>query len=249
MGRFLSANRVSAEALITAPAAYQTPSGTFVAFKGSGQGCTGLQRKITALKVSAGSPPSVSVAWCAGPQGQGSPIVTNTGNNAETIVWYVAAEGDNRLRGFNGETGAVVFNGGGAGDAMSGVTRFQTPIVAKGRIFVAGNSEVYAFSIDGAGGTPSVTPSTPATGNELACTNGYRSFGETFFKNYCVGCHGASTQIAGVQLDTLDGVTANPNAVIALAGNPTASRMPPATSKQPTAAERAQLATWLETCK
>jgi hypothetical protein len=40
----------------------------------------------------------------------------------------------------------VVFDGGGAGDAMSGVERYQTPIVAKGRIFVAGDREVYAFT-------------------------------------------------------------------------------------------------------
>ena len=31
-------------------------------------------------------------------------------------------------------------------DATSGVQRYQTPIVAKGRIFVVGDREVYAFT-------------------------------------------------------------------------------------------------------
>jgi hypothetical protein len=39
-----------------------------------------------------------------------------------------------------------VFDGGGPGEATSGVQPYQTPIVANGRIFVAGDREVYAFT-------------------------------------------------------------------------------------------------------
>jgi hypothetical protein len=62
-------------------------------------------------------------------------------------VWSVGAEGDERLHGFDADTGAVVFDGGGPGDVMSaGVVRFSTAIAAKGRIFVAARSTVYAFT-------------------------------------------------------------------------------------------------------
>ena len=35
---------------------------------------------------------------------------------------------------------------GGAGDALDLVNRFQSPIVAKGRIFVAASDRLYAFT-------------------------------------------------------------------------------------------------------
>ena len=61
-------------------------------------------------------------------------------------MWAVGAEGDNRLHGYDGDTGAVVFAGGGTGDAMASTSRFITPIVAKGHIFVAANGQLYAFT-------------------------------------------------------------------------------------------------------
>lgn len=251
MGGFLGGSkRVATDQIITAPAAYSTPSGTYVAFKGAGI-CPGggSGRRITTLKITGGMPPQVSVAWCGGTAGQGSPIVTSTGSNADSIVWYVAAEGDNRLRGFNGETGAVIFNGGGASEAMTGITRFQSPIVAKGRIFVAGNSQVYAFTVDGAGGGSQTTPPPDEPGLSAACRSGYTSFAAPFFNKYCTSCHGATLESAGLRLDMIDRATANPDIVIAVAGSATGARMPPQTSAQPTAAERAQLTTWLESCR
>lgn len=100
---------------------------------------------MTAINIGATSPPTVRVAWCADPHGAGSPIATTTDGRSEAIVWSVGAEGDNRLRGFDGDTGQVVFDGGGPGDVMSLVRRFQTPIVAKGRMFVAADDQLYAF--------------------------------------------------------------------------------------------------------
>jgi hypothetical protein len=148
-GHFVSSpGRVSTEQIMNAPVAYNTPTGTFVAFKGIGANCPAGSpgSKITALKISAGAPPTVSTAWCNGPGGLGSPMVTNIGNNAESIVWYIGSENDNKLRGFNGETGATIFDGGGADEAMEQIPRFQTPIAVKGRIFVAGGNTVYAFT-------------------------------------------------------------------------------------------------------
>jgi hypothetical protein len=150
LGKFIATTRVSSEQLINAPVAYTTAGGTYIAFKGTGMNCTSGGaggRKITAVKVMAGSPPSIAGAWCSGPNGQGSPIVTSTDGMNETIVWYVAAEGDNKLHGYNAETGDAIFDGGGAGDAIGMVNRFQTPILAKGKIYVAASDHVVAFTL------------------------------------------------------------------------------------------------------
>jgi hypothetical protein len=61
----------------------------------------------------------------------------------DTLVWIVGT--DNKLRGYDGDTGTVVFNGGAAGDTLTATADFQTPIVANGRIFAASNTQVYAF--------------------------------------------------------------------------------------------------------
>jgi hypothetical protein len=138
---------VSSSPIITAAATYETARGRYVAFKGHGHGCPeGPSGSLTAIRIGAGAPPTVSVAWCADQRGSGSPIVTTTDGRSEAIVWSVGAEGDNRLRGFDGDTGQVVFDGGGSGEAMSLVRRYQTPIVAKGRLYVAADAEVFAFA-------------------------------------------------------------------------------------------------------
>ncbi len=72
-------------------------------------------------------------------------MVTTTDGRNEPIVWAVAAEADNRLRGFDGETGRPVFTGGGPEDEMPRVRRFQTPIVAGGRIVVAADDQLVVF--------------------------------------------------------------------------------------------------------
>jgi hypothetical protein len=70
--------------------------------------------------------------------------VTTTDGHANAIVWATGAEGDGRLYGFDGTTGAAIFTS--AAGAISGtIRRFTTPIAAKGRIFVTTDSEVVAF--------------------------------------------------------------------------------------------------------
>ncbi len=146
VGGELAQKTVASDQIIQAATAYHTAQGTYVAFRGTGVGCPGGQYgSLTALKIASGSPPSFNVAWCAPSGGRGSPIFTTTGGGADPIVWIVGAEGDERLHGYDGDTGAVVYDGGGAGDAMGTVHRFQTPIVAGGRIYVGGNGAVYAF--------------------------------------------------------------------------------------------------------
>ena len=70
-----------------------------------------------------------------------------TDGRAEAIVWSVGADGDNRLHGVDGDTGQPIFDGGGPGATMARIRRYQTPVAAKGRIFVAGDERVYAFRV------------------------------------------------------------------------------------------------------
>ena len=78
-------------------------------------------------------------------RGRGSPIVTTTDGRSNSIVWIVGAEGDNRLRGYRGDTGQPIFTGGGLAEAMSGLRHFQTLIAAGDRLYVAADGRVYAF--------------------------------------------------------------------------------------------------------
>ncbi|GAC1570657.1 MAG: hypothetical protein NVS3B20_02350 [Polyangiales bacterium] len=143
----LASKKVSTDRIINAAAAYTAGANTYVAFRGKGVGCpAGQSGDLTALKIGASSPPTMSIAWCANSHGRGSPIASSIDGSGETLVWSVGAEGDNRLRAFDGKTGAIVFDGGGSSDAMTNVRRFQTPMIAKGRVFVAADDQVFAFS-------------------------------------------------------------------------------------------------------
>ena len=60
---------------------------------------------------------------------------------ADPIIWYVGT--DSRLHGIDGDTGqSVVANT----TALGTVTGHQTPIVANGRVFVASNNRIFAFT-------------------------------------------------------------------------------------------------------
>ena len=99
---------------------------------------------------SASRPPARQPSPACGPtseNGRGSPFVTSTDGTNNAIVWGIGSEGDQRLHGFNGDTGAVVFNGGGANELMAGTRRFNTAIAARGRIYVANDNKVYAFTV------------------------------------------------------------------------------------------------------
>jgi outer membrane protein assembly factor BamB len=139
---------VSTGAIRTGPAAFPASDGVFVAFQGAGAHCPSASQGngLTMLKISGASPPQLNTAWCAALKGAGSPIVTTTDGHSNPIVWVVGAEGDNRLHGFRGDTGEVVFNGGGAADAMTGLRHFQTLIATDDHIYVAADGKVYAFA-------------------------------------------------------------------------------------------------------
>ena len=98
------------------------------------------------FKITATNPPAITTGWTvSGQSGRSSPFVTSTDGTNNVIVWVIGAEGDQRLHGYDGDTGAVVYSGGGANELMAGTQRFNTAIAARGRIYVATNNKVYAF--------------------------------------------------------------------------------------------------------
>jgi hypothetical protein len=160
IGGALAVEKVARGAIITAPAVYPaSDGGALVAFEGLGSACpseiferlrgllSGLSNPgLTVLKIQVYPLPMISTAWCGSVDGRGSPIVTTTGDGLNPIVWFVGADGDNRLHGFRGDTGAPVFAGGGPSDAMEGLRHFVTIVATGGRLFIAGDNRIYAFT-------------------------------------------------------------------------------------------------------
>ncbi len=59
-------------------------------------------------------PPTIIPASIVSMNGQGSLWVTTTDGTNNAIVWVVGAAGDQRLHGYNGDTGAVIYADCGA---------------------------------------------------------------------------------------------------------------------------------------
>jgi len=93
------------------------------------------------VRISATAPPKLETAWCAQAGGTGSPMVTTTDGHSESIVWTIGSEDSQELRGFDGDTGKPIVSAPGGGQ----FNRFVSPIVGKGRLYVAGETGVYAF--------------------------------------------------------------------------------------------------------
>jgi outer membrane protein assembly factor BamB len=144
IGGSLVADTVSRSAIRTAPAVYASADATLVAFQGPGSRCPQASRGsgLTTLKITAGSPPGLTTAWCADLHGAGSPIVTTSDGHSDPIIWVVGAEGDGRLHGFRGDNGEQLFSGG----PMNGLHHFQTLLAADNRLFVAADGRIYAFT-------------------------------------------------------------------------------------------------------
>lgn len=150
LGEGVASDRLQDGAIVGAPATYRTKGTTYVVFHGLGYGAkcpTADLANVVAYRISATAPPTIATAWCAYNVGSGSPMVTATdASGTDAIVWAIGTENSNRLYGFDGETGATVWNGGAdASTEMMRVLRFAVPIVAKGRIFVGAQRRAYAF--------------------------------------------------------------------------------------------------------
>jgi hypothetical protein len=147
-GEGLYSAQIGSGQLRGAATTYTTSSGTYIAVHtdGAGTSCPGgTSGDLVAVQITPTNPPTIKTVWCASSGGNGSPIVTTTDSTGSNpIVWIVGTEGSNQLTGWNGETGAQVFNGGGI--TMDQVIHWTTPIEVNGRIIVGANDKVYAFT-------------------------------------------------------------------------------------------------------
>lgn len=150
------------QAIYQAAATYRTNQGTYVS-------CRASQYELSTFGITATNPPTIVPRWSVNRTsvGCGSPFVTSTDGTNNTIVWTIGTDdhgnqGDQRLHGYDGETGAVVYAGGGANELMAATHSFSTiGIAARGRIYVAADNKVYAFRVPG--GTPTPTPTATPT--------------------------------------------------------------------------------------
>ncbi len=131
---------VSSGQVINSAATYRTSQGTYVVLRPP-------NGTLTAFKITATNPPTITTGWTATSTGRTSPFVTSTDGTNNAIVWAYGHGTNQRLFGYNGDTGAVIFSGGGANDTISGTRTFNTGIAARGRIYVAGDNKVYAFKV------------------------------------------------------------------------------------------------------
>ena len=146
-GEGLFSDQLIGSTVINAPAAFTTANGTYVAMASinNGVGCP-KPGNLVVYQITPTTPPTASVVWCASVSfsGRYGQIVTTPDGVSEPVLWTISA---NRLRAFDAETGEVLFDGGGPDDAMAGVLRnFIAPIAVNGRIFVAGDNQLYAFT-------------------------------------------------------------------------------------------------------
>jgi hypothetical protein len=146
IGGMLEVETVSHRPIRTAPAVYEVGADVYVALQGAGAHCPsgGSENQLTVLQVRRGERPAFSTAWCGRLSGAGSPIVTTSDGHADSIVWIVGAEGDNRLHGFRGDTGEPILER--SDFAMRGLHHFQTLIATKNHLYVGADGRVYAFA-------------------------------------------------------------------------------------------------------
>jgi hypothetical protein len=121
-------------------ATYHTSQGTYFVFHTE-------NNTVAAYKVTATTPPTIVPAWSMSQTGLGSAWVTSTDGTNNAIVWVAGGGGDGRLHAYDGNTGNVIYAGGGANEMMSGTRKWNTGIVARGRIYYPADNKIYAFKV------------------------------------------------------------------------------------------------------
>jgi hypothetical protein len=139
----------------TSAVTYRTNEGTYFAFHNDAGG------PLAAYRITETNPPLIVGAWRLSQSGRGSPWITTPDGRRNSIVWVVGAQGDERLHGYDADTGEVIYAGGGADELMSGTRQWNTGIAARGRMYFAADNKVYAFKLPIA--TPTPTPTATAT--------------------------------------------------------------------------------------
>ena len=124
-------------------ATYRTSQGTYFVFHTE-------SNAVAAYKITPTSPPGIVPAWSVSQTGLGSAWVTSTDGTHNAIVWVAGGGGDGRLHAYDGDTGTVIYAGGGASELMSGTRKWNTGIVARGRIYYPADNKIYAFKVPAA---------------------------------------------------------------------------------------------------
>jgi hypothetical protein len=122
---------------------YSTAKATYVGVQTTFNGCSGGDFGV--LKVSATA--QLSLAWCGGSGGAGGEISSSTSPDGSTdsIVWSFGSGGDGILRAWDADSGMKIYEAqSGVG---GGVQHWTSPIIAKGRVYMAGDGAVYAFTL------------------------------------------------------------------------------------------------------
>jgi hypothetical protein len=145
----------------TSAVTYRTSQGTYIGFHNDAG-------TIRAYRVTATNPPTIVFAWSQSQNGRGSPWVTTTDGTNNMIVWYAAttSSGDQRLHAYDGDTGGIIYAGGGTNELMTGTRQWNTGMVARGRIYFGADNRIYAFKLLSA--TPTPTPTASATPTSTA---------------------------------------------------------------------------------
>ena len=149
----------------TSAITYHTSQGTYIAFHNDVD-------QMRSYKITATNPPTIVFAWSQNQDGRGSPWVTTTDGTNNTIVWVAGVEGDQRLHGYDGDTGAVIYAGGGANDLMTGTRQWNTGIAARGRIYFGADNRIYSFKLPAGTPTPTPTASPTPTATATASASG-----------------------------------------------------------------------------
>ncbi len=188
----VASSQVSGSAIIQAAATYRTNQGTYVVFRANGS-------MLSAFRITATRPPTIGSGWSVSRNGCGSPFVTSTNGTNNMIVWVVGTGGDQQLHGHDGDTGAVVYAGGGANELMTGTHSYSTTgIAARGRIYIGTDNKVYAFAVPTPTPTPTptVTPTpTPTPGGITLHAHGRRVQGRHAVDLSWSGSNAASIDI------------------------------------------------------
>lgn len=147
LGQFadMAVANTTSQSVYTSPTAYTSAMGVHAAFvTGSGSQCADPvgqnDGSVQSVVFTPGSPPMPKKAWCAKVNTDSgtvrrTPISTNSAGTADAIVWTMNGS---KLNGFDGDTGAVVFDGGTG--TCAGVRAFTTLIVANGHLIAAGDA-------------------------------------------------------------------------------------------------------------
>jgi hypothetical protein len=144
----VASSHVSSTSIIQAAATYRTNQGTYVVFRANSS-------RLSAFRITATNPPTITSGWSVSRNGCGSPFVSSTDGTRNMIVWVVGTGGDQRLHGYDGDTGVVIYGGGGPSELMTGTHSYSTTgIAARGRIYIATDNKVYAFRLVGTSGCP-----------------------------------------------------------------------------------------------